>query len=253
MDLRFLKADIVDFFNKGHYEKQHEYAKELAVLAAQLGVQDIKNPGDHIYHKEAVEVFRKNIENCKDKEIDAIAYGDSILDIPKNQYTAVKSEMNFALSGSWAYHMKRMAEDLRPTFQKKKKKIKNVISGCYGGNPLLAGQPIQSVVSESIDALKFIHECHPESRFIVYGLPPVYNLNATSNALLFEMAMYEWLIKNHPNFVFIPMQKQFAGALGLFPTIKMSSDGVHLSRRGVVTLDKFFARGKTSLPWTVID
>lgn len=251
LDIRFLIADIKDFFNRDNYKKNHEYAIQLALQAKAVGKLVEGDPGEHPYHAEALAKHKQTLKSFKGKTIDTIAYGDSILDIPRGSYTAVEERFNFAISGSWADHMKQMANDLKSSFSRKPKP-KNVIVGCFG-NQFLAGQSLEETIKSSVDALSTISSLHKTSRLIVYGIPPVYNLNAAYNAFAFESAIYRWLVENHPNFVFIPMQRKFAGFLGLFPTIRMSSDGVHLSHRGVVTLDNFFEKAKIAPPGSIID
>lgn len=251
MDLRLFISRLKDIWNRKQIKKQHEYAKELAFFSYLAGVQAPIDPPEHVLHKTALISYVRLIKNYTGKTIRSIAFGDSILDIPKSQYKSVPQHRNFALSGSWAQHMAQMARDLKPYLSGFY--VENVIVGCLGGNPLLAGQPIEHVISTSQKALKEISELYPSSKLVVYGLPPVYNLNVAYNSIVFEVAIYQWLAGNHGNFVFIPMQKQFAGLLGLFPTIKMSSDGVHLSNAGVVTLDRLFARGFDAMPLSVIE
>ena len=113
--------------------------------------------------------------------------------------------------------------------------IDYVVSGCYGGNPLLQKQPLDYTIQKSIEALNEVRKHYPWQRMIVYGLPPTVSIHVGLNHQQFDGAMYEWVFKDI-NAVFLPLQKKFT-KLFIWPKAVMTMDGVHLSPQGKEVFD----------------
>lgn len=249
-------ASIKDWLNRKSIEDAHNKAKVLSIgEEIILGRREppIGPYVEHPLHKQRLIQYAKNVQEVKASDIDTIAFGDSLIDIPRNDWTQINEKVNFAISGSWANHMQQMAVEISPILKMKGIEPKNVIIGTLGGNPLLAYQNVDATISISINCLDKIRELFPSAKIIVYGLPPVYNAWATKYSLKFEGKMYEWVNKD-VNAVFIPIFSNFgSGVLYSTPNIQNSSDGVHLSNTGVVKLDKLFKRAKSATPKSIID
>lgn len=185
---------------------------------------------------------------------DTIAFGDSLLDGPREKFCAIRSCLNFAISGSWANHMATMAADILPMLDAtgKSAEIDFLIVGSLGGNPLLQRQPVLTTITHSLQALTEIRYRYPRQRLIVYGIPPTVSIYVNLNAIKFEAAIYEWIIRDG-NAVYLPLFRKFAGAFGLFPKVLLSADGVHMTPAGIVLFDELLERGKTAPAGTLVD
>jgi len=253
-------ANIKDFLNKKNIEDANKKAKELAI--AQEILSQGKSPAvgpyiEHPLHKARLVQYTKNIDNyskIKNRPTKTtVAFGDSILDIPRGDYKAIDEKLNFAISGSWANHMQQMATDISNLLYQKGVTVNYVIVGTLGGNPLLSYQYCDATVKISWDCLDKIRNLFPFAKIIVFGLPPVYNIWATINSIKFESRMYEW-VHNDNNAVFVPIFSKFGkGLFNLTPDLDTSKDGVHLTAEGVVILDNLFTKAKSAKPKSIID
>ncbi len=185
---------------------------------------------------------------------DTICFGDSLLDLTRDRLSSVRPGLNFSVSGSWAHHMARMAAEMRSPLARKGiyDRVRFVIVGSLGGNPLLTRQPVDLTIERSLDALKAMRRLYPDARFIVFGIPPTVSLYANLNAPAFEQAILNW-VRGDRDAVFLPLQRRFAGRLGLFPRGVMSSDGVHFSRKGAREFDRLLKKAKLVPPGTIVD
>ncbi|TFH40445.1 MAG: hypothetical protein E4G96_07500 [Chrysiogenales bacterium] len=203
-------------------------------------------------HPERLAQFTLNLRNAP--KSDTIAFGDSLLDLTRKRLNAVHPGLNFSTSGSWAHHMARMAADVRPALKRAGiyGSIKYVIVGSLGGNPLLMRQPVDVTIAHSLEALDAIRRLYPAARIIVFGIPPTVSMYVNLNAPAFEAALYRWVLADR-DAVMLPLQRQFAGMLGLFPKAIMSVDGVHFSRQGTVTFDQLLEKGKRARSKAIVD
>ncbi len=185
---------------------------------------------------------------------DTICFGDSLLDLTRDRLGSVRPGLNFSVSGSWAHHMARMAEEMRTPLLRQGiyGSVRHVIVGSLGGNPLLTRQPVDLTIERSIDALKTMRRLYPGARFIVFGIPPTVSLYANLNAPAFELAIMNW-VRGDRDAVFLPLQRRFAGKFGLYPRGIMSSDGVHFSREGAREFDRLLKKAKLVPPGTIVD
>lgn len=185
---------------------------------------------------------------------DTIAFGDSLLDMTRSRLRSVPDRMNFSISGTWAHHMAQMADDIRPELirEGRYQSVKYVVVGSLGGNPLLMRQPADVTITRSCAALDSIRRLFPGARIIVFGLPPTVSLYVNMNAIPFEAALYQWVLADR-DAVLLPLQRHFAGSMGLFPRAAMSVDGVHFSERGAVEFDRLIERAKTVPSKSIVD
>jgi hypothetical protein len=203
-------------------------------------------------HRERLKGFTAGLNGAP--KGDTIAFGDSLIDLTRNRLRSVPSRLNFAISGSWANHMAQMAADIRPALERAGiyGSVKYVIVGSLGGNPLLMRQPVDRTIEESHKALDAIRRLYPGARIIVFGIPPTISMYVNKNALFFEAALYRWVLADR-DAVLLPLQKRFAGPLGLFPKAVMSVDGVHLSSQGAVEFDRLLEKAKKASPKSLVD
>ena len=255
-------ASVKDLLNKKQYDKANDKAKTIAVLmeAEMAGKTPAIGPYvEHPLHKARLQQYIKNVEDYNNlppalqTAKGTIAFGDSLIDIPRGEFCSINEKLNFAISGSWANHMEQMAVDIFHLLFQKGMTIKNVVVGTLGGNPLLSYQDVDATVKISYDCLDKLRRIFPFAKIIVYGLPPVYNAYATRNSIKFESNMFEWVNKDD-NAVFVPLFSKFGqGLFNLTPNVVTSSDGVHLTHNGVVILDNLFDKAKSAKPKSIID
>lgn len=248
--LRRLFAKIKTYFSRGEYKKTHSVSKNTAYIMHMLLKPQAPNYSEHPFHKKCIEKYRNNLKGYSKQEPLTVAFGDSLLDIPRNEYVSIEEELNFSISGSWHNHMQQMVEEMYSDL--KDYNVQTIVIGTLGGNPLLSYQSIDNVIEASLSCLNKIRELFPNARIIVYGLPPVYNINASLNSVAFEINMYHWVLLDN-NSVFLPLFKKFAGAFGLFPQIELSADGVHFSPTGVILFDELIKKGKTCAAGSLVD
>jgi hypothetical protein len=183
----------------------------------------------HPFHDQRLKDFKTVIKNWKKKKEVDINFGDSLTDMSRKQIEEVHDGV-FSISGSWAHHMKMMVEDLSSSLSKIK--VKNISVGCLGGNPMLVYQNFEEIVKDSIACLDKIREVFPEARIIVYGIPPVYNIYATTHSYDFDLEILKWIGKDK-DARFISLKNHFGqGFARLFPDMTYSSDGVHFNPNG---------------------
>lgn len=247
----WIKAWIRQWIEWDRMRKLRKKSRDLSIfLALTRGISPAP-PGpyrQHPNHDAMVSRAHQNLSRVS--AIGTLAYGDSLLDIPRDDITAVSSGFNFALSGSWSHHMAQMARDLQGMTTGCS--ISNVIVGCLGGNPLLAYQPIDTVIREAQKALDTIREVHPRSRIIVYGIPPVARMYVLKHAPAVDQALLYWVL-NDRDAVFLPLQREFSGSLGLTPKASISSDGVHFSPVGVRLFDDLLMAAKMAPRGSIVD
>lgn len=184
----------------------------------------------HPFHYRRVEEYKKEISYWKKDKHVTINFGDSLTDMARVQIARVHNGV-FSISGSWAHHMEMMATDLAESINSRVV-VKNVSIGCLGGNPLLAYQNYDAVVSDSLKCLDTIRRLFPQARIVVYGLPSVFNIHVIKNTYQFDIALFNWCSKDI-NARFISLKEIFGQGWGkLFPSVKYSSDGVHFNPDG---------------------
>jgi hypothetical protein len=178
-----------------------------------------------------------------------LVFGDSIAAFTRNYLTDFPADTNCAQAGSGFPNFETTAQAIRAAFAKAE--VQAVLIGC-GGNGGLGGQSLDTIRSEALLCLAKIRELFPRARVIVYGWPPVYDLYAASIAPAVEATLLYWVIADG-NATFVPLQKHFAGFLGLFPRIRYSSDGVHLAPEGVRRFDELVSRALRAPAGSVVD
>ncbi|MCB1193110.1 MAG: SGNH/GDSL hydrolase family protein [Leptospiraceae bacterium] len=256
MDPSFLaQAILKDISEKPIIKKMHK--KNKAKTLAKWMIESKRKPytgGFPAYRlqEQSLEIFRNNILNYKSKSTErnvSIAFGDSLIAFIAKNLTQVDYRLNFAQPGSGSPNFLKTAKDLSAELQDFN--IKNVVVGCFGGNPLLSYQDFEEIKQEASLAFHGLRAMFPDAKIIVYGLPPVYDVYANIFAIEFEKFMIQE-VKEDKNAVFLLLRLKFSDKSGLLPTIKYSSDGVHLRGNAIPILDKMISEAKTLPPGTVL-
>lgn len=229
--LKKILDKITAWKQRRDYETNIKRSQEGAIITHLLSdtfnksVERVKHP----FHDQRVKEYKAIIKKWKKKKYIDVNFGDSLTDMSREQIEKVHDAV-FSISGSWAHHMTMMVEDLADSL--KKYNVKNVSIGCLGGNPMLVYQNFDEIVKDSIQCLNKIREVFPEARVIVYGIPPVYNIYATTHSYDFDLEMLKW-VGNDKDARFISLKNHFGqGFASLFPQMLYSSDGVHFNPNG---------------------
>lgn len=229
--LKKILDKITAWKQKKDYEKNIKISQQGAILTHLLSENFNKSVErtKHPLHDQRLKEYKTLIKEWKKRKDININFGDSLTDMSREQIERVHDGV-FSISGSWAHHMTMMVEDLFTSL--KKHNIKNVTVGCLGGNPMLVYQNFDEIVKDSIQCLNKIRECFPEARIIVYGIPPVYNIYATTHSYDFDLEMLKW-VGSDKDARFISLKNNFGrGFASLFPQMSYSSDGVHFNPNG---------------------
>lgn len=222
---------IESYLHRKEYEKNIKVSQVTSIITKLLS-NDMDSNAErtrHPFHNRRLEEYKGMIGYWLDGREININFGDSLTDMARTQIKTCHDAI-FSISGSWSHHMQMMAEDLHKDLSRFV--IKNISIGCLGGNPLLVYQNYETVVKEAIQCLNKVRELYPDSRIIVYGLPPVYNIHVTEHTYQFDNELLQWTIKDK-DARFINLKANFGKGIGrLFPQVEYSADGVHFNPNG---------------------
>jgi len=261
-------ATVKTKVNQKKYDKQQEAGLILNAFDMSKFANSKPEAWDwpHPGHSARMSEYDAELKDLASKKIwrygDTAAFGDSLMDQQNKQFeifTAVNRKLNFAIGGAWAQHIAAQGEDVAVMLHNYGlyDRINYIVSGCYGGNPFLQGQPLEITVQKSIESLDRMLAAYPDKRHIIYGIPPVNIIYATKQAYPFEDRIYkEWVLPNvfkGKEIVFLPLQRRFGGKFGIFPDSVMTSDGVHLSPKGCKRFSDLVDKGKEAKPGSIVD
>jgi hypothetical protein len=222
---------ITAWKQRREYQNNIKKSLEGAVITELLSkdFNTSKERTKHPFHDERVKSFKGLINSWKNKNEISINFGDSLTDLSRKQIERVHDGI-FSISGSWAHHMTQMVNDLYKDLSKFN--VKNISIGCLGGNPMLVYQNFDEIVKDSIECLNTIRSKFPDARIIIYGIPPVYNIYATTHSYDFDLKLLQWSSQDKDS-RFISLKYNFGQGWGrLFPDVNYSSDGVHFNPFG---------------------
>jgi hypothetical protein len=235
-----IKAIISTYLGRRKYEKMNERAKFRALISYGMKVSPIE-PGTHPLHESRLAENIANLDQIgTHKIIPAIAIHDSILDIPRDKYDFMDTRFMFGISGSWAEHNHEMLFAIKEELSTRNLIPAHVIIGCFG-NALLAHQDFldfKAAVRKVFDAAR---GHWPGSKIILYGLPPVWDIY--TNIIAWEVEMFfAQLVAEDKNSCFVSLKEFGVGFGRLFPSLWMSTDGIHLTDKAVYELNQKFKR-----------
>ena len=225
---------ILDIYDTWRKRKNYEKAVELSKtgflwLHENISSYEVNPQKKHFGHDKRLAEYKKNISAWTDKYDIDINFGDSLSDFSRIQLNAYHDGI-FSIGGSWSHHIEMMVKDLKDDLSVYN--VKNVTVGSLGGNPMLVYYNINETIKYALQCLDTIRSCYPESRIIVYGIPPLFNIYATQNSYFFDHKMIEWTIQDK-NAKFLSLKEHFgSGWLKLFPVSEWSRDGVHFNPQG---------------------
>jgi hypothetical protein len=179
-----------------------------------------------------------------------ISLGDSIVALSEKVLSS-EIDLNFNLPGDSGMGFVRVYDAIALDLQDFC--VDFLVIGCWVGNGLLNGQTYQAALKEFDDTWGNIRKRLPGAKIITYGIPATFNLYASSVRFDFNFRVLLQKVYSDGNATATLLQRGYAGVLGLFPTIEMSYDTVHLTSRGQYRLRDDIRAGKKSIPGTVMN
>ncbi|MCR9144009.1 MAG: hypothetical protein NXI24_17310 [bacterium] len=251
MFFRSLLTRAKTWFSRGIFKKYHKDAQAGAVGMWMLGVDKAglyNDASPHPLHAASVQKYKAAINAAPAPEV--IAFGDSLKDIPRDDFQHLKPENNFSISGSRSHHMLMMAEEIQPELKRLKKlsKLRFVHIGTLEGNGFLVGAPLDHAVERATACLNGLRRLFPEQMLIVDLIPPTYSPYANLSRAPYEAAILSW-IAHDGNAVSIGFHN-----MGLTtPNLRLSSDGVHFTPEGIRRFDEAMERARRRSPGTLVE
>lgn len=252
MSIQDLAAEIKTNLSRGQYAKAHKLAIVAALATEGLSPSGANGPYlEHPGHDKALESFGEQIDRIRANPaaVDTIAFGDSIMDFARGELDSVPADGNFGLAGSWPHNVTRMALQVIPALASLQGFApRHLVIGTPGGNPLLLNQDPAGVVAQTLFCLDTVRDearkYWPGIHFILYGLPPTYSFNVYRARPEYTANLIRWADRDG-NACYVDICAGFAGLFGLFPSLRMSSDGVHQTPRGIRLMDQRFQSAKS--------
>lgn len=198
-----------------------------------------------------IEKFRKTAKYSLDGKFRVtISVGDSIVAFSEKELVK-QIDLNFNLPGDSGLGFLRVLQHLLPLMEGII--VDYVVVGCFVGNGLLNFQDYNWAIKEFYETWDGMRALLPRARFIAYGVPPTYNLYASSVRFDFNGRILLQKVIDDKNAVVTMLQRGYAGPLGLFPSVEMSVDTIHLTERGKLRLYEDIRKGKFFLPGTILN
>lgn len=222
----------------------------LAVVASrpdnELWKDTSPHPEQAIRQLEASRSIRQNGISINFR---AIALGDSLKDIPRNEFRTVLSPVNFAMSGSRTHHMLSMARAVKQALVETSQlqKVKFVYIGTLEGNGYIVGEPVEEGISRALSGLRELRELFPGVRIIVDSLPPTYSVFANIARIPYEVALSNW-VQADRDAVLISFMRFGEWT----PSIWLSDDGVHHTDLGTLRFDNAMKTAQDAKPGSII-
>lgn len=224
-----------------------EDGKRIAILKT-LHDQGLEIRSDewpeHPHHHAAISGIVKQIEawaadETKPRTV-CVSFTDSICAIPGEAITAI--DIHAGISGSGGHNTLQMARAILPIIHAHGLVVDTVITGCDIGNMLLQRWDYEKAISDTRENHVGIRQLVPDALILRYGLPPVWDLYTTAHRWRSEIDLHRICVEDG-NSIYVSLWK-LGSFFGLIPTSRRSVEGVHLSDRGVIKLDRLFWRGR---------
>lgn len=252
MSLEKLSAEIKTALSREQYARQHNQAILTALALEHIQPAGAQGPYlEHPGHDKALEAFGEQIDRIREnpEAVDTIAFGDSILDFARADLASIPANGNFGLAGSWPHNVTRMALQIIPALASLPNfRPRHLVIGTPGGNPLLLKQDPSGVIAQTWFCLDTVRDearkYWPGIHFILYGLPPTYSPNVYRSRPEYTANLIRWTDRDGLA-CYVDICAGFGGLFGIFPSLRMSSDGVHQTPRGIRKMDQRFQTAKS--------
>jgi lysophospholipase L1-like esterase len=174
-----------------------------------------------------------------------IMVGDSLCDIPREEFWSIKSNRNLSLSGQttggYCRLIRRVYEFVPPEFHPSA-----IVTPCFGNNGWFAPPP-DRLEDEIILALSMTRRLFPDARIIIPEFPPSYSPALQVLRPIMAAIVREWMQRDE-NAVVISFEK-FGG---WNPSVCLSSDGVHFTPEGVRRFDAAIVKAIKGYPSSIV-
>ena len=259
MSIEKLAAEIKTELSREQYARQHVQAFLTALAIDNIAQDGAEGPYlEHPGHEKALATFGEQIDRIRQnpEAVDTIAFGDSILDFARGHLESIPADANFGLAASWPHNVTRMALQIIPALAGIAGFApRYLVIGTPGGNPLLLKQAPGGVLAQTLFCLDSVRDearkYWPGIQFILYGLPPTYSPTVYQARPEYTATLIRWADRDG-NACYVDICSGFGGLFGLFPSLRMSSDGIHQTPRGILKMDQRFKQAKSGFFRVVI-
>lgn len=252
MGIEKLAAEIKTELSREQYARQHREAILAALAIEGLPQANANGPYlEHPGHEKALAAFGEQVERIRQNPgaVDSIAFGDSILDFARGELSAIPPDGNFGLAASWPHNITRMALQVIPALAGIAGFApRHIFLGTPGGNPLLLKQDPDGVIAQTLFCLDTVRDearkYWPGIQVVLYGLPPTYSFNVYRARPEYTANLIRWADRDG-NACYVDICAGFGGLFGFLPSLRMSSDGIHQTPRGIRLMDQRFQAAKS--------
>lgn len=254
MCIKNIKAETITYFQGREYQKKKDEVREAMI------VMDLKYPTPNTgplvphpdYDSHLLECQKNFIDYAKydmHKDNDrTLLFGDSIAAQARDYIdNVVDRRLNMSLGGMRAGHMLQLFRDMLPLFKFYGFVPNHIVVGTPDGNGLLQHYEIEIIKRDCIILFNTIRCEFPISRMELYGLPLTIVDYAIQHYAKYTSNIYRWVLSDGDS-VFIPLMHDFVESMHIIMKANYSSDGVHLTPKGMILFGKLIERGKTDFP-----
>lgn len=222
-------------------------------------IENIPDPTSFPKLQERLDGFSKAItEYAKEKKATklkpvkvTIAIGDSLTDFFRKYSAHIDPRLNFGIAGTCSSHFKLILQYVLPLLEKNNLIIENLLIGSFIGNALLGHQKYENAIADAKDVIYFARQNLPTTKFLLYGLPPVFDIYAMSFQQL-ARDFFIAIMNEDKNAVYLDIFDSFSGAFGIMPKAEYSLEGVHMTPLGKYVYDEMIGLGLLAVPGSVI-
>lgn len=211
-----------------NYRKMHNRAKMIA-LAKYIASKNIQ---PKMEYSTGVEKDFGKIRNranlAKSKGIKNFYFGDSIGDFLRDKLESIDETGNFCHAGDTGRGFQDVINEVFKIVDGEN--VENVVIGTFGNNAL-GYQAVGFLIKELQETYAMLRIYCPNAKIIFLGFPPVYDIYANMIAPIVENRMKE--LDEHACLI-----DMADFGKGIWPKLKYSSDGVHMSEYGGYMLDQ---------------
>lgn len=155
-----------------------------------------------------------------------IAFGDSLTDFLRGYSAVIDDRANCGIAGTYSELIQYVMQMISLILPKLGLIPVNIRMGCFVGNALLGYEAWEPAEKAMKSCLEVARRLFPESKFLIYGLPPIFDIYAVSHQDLVRKDLVEF-VKSDKNSVYLDLQASFGKGLFSSPQCEFSFEGVH--------------------------
>jgi len=203
-------------------------------------------------YESAIEAYAKEHPNVPAD----VMMGDSLAEFL--QGTSSPIDINLGLAGGSSTTMEYIARRLIECFKRNNVVVRSITMGCFFGNAVLYHQNYEAARRDATKCLHTLRELFPKAYFVIYGMPPVYDLYAAAFQFDAREFFLSWIASDKHDAngdggsCYLDICRAMGGFLGIMPKAAMSLESIHMTPKGKEVFVKMIVVGIRSLPGTYI-